>query len=183
MHDPIFDDERFAQSLAEVMRQLGVSQKELIDSGFERQVSTNTISLVLSGKQQASQSLAAEMLKALANVKGLDLLVGNLLAPPNSQHREAFELIYSCLVAAYIDNISASGIKKKHIDKYIENKLRKAKREVVFIGSIPSRYLDDDFYQMIADVISGETAPKFEFFIDSPQSLSRAAQNWSIRAA
>jgi len=59
MHDPIFEDERFAQSLSEVMRQLGVSQKELIESGFERQVSTNTISLVLSGKQQAEVPLVS----------------------------------------------------------------------------------------------------------------------------
>lgn len=171
MNDPILEDERFAQSLAEVMRQLGVSQKELIESGFERQVSTNTISLVLSRKQQASALLATEMLRALANVKGIDQLISILLTPPNEAHKAAFEFIYSCLISAYIDNISASGIKKKHLDKYIEDKFRDAEREIVFIGSVPSRYLDDDFYQLIADVISKESAPKVEFFIEAPQNL------------
>lgn len=173
--DPIFEDEQFVPSFLEVAKDLRVSQKDLVDQGFERPVSPNTVSQVLSRKKEKNirppAALAVDMVKALANLEGLDQLVEFLLSRSNSDHPNAHDFLYRCVVSAYVDSISSTGIKKKHLDKYLFDRFRNASTEICYVGSIPSRYLDNHFYQVLSGVLSADVPPQVTFIVDSPQHL------------
>ncbi len=126
--DPIFEDENFVPSFLAVVEDLRVSQKDIIEKGFERSVAPNTVSQILSRKKnkgaKPSSSLAVDLIRALANIEGLDRLLQYLLSPTRKANRKAYHFIYKCVVVAYIDQMSPAGIKRKNLDPFIFEKIK-----------------------------------------------------------